>query len=93
MARLAEELRKRAAITETISSVSPNRHFTKIAQYILQAYAGFGMGMGSIGQNDARNVSVMESLAFAWPNILVLTLATVLTFIATYMAFTRQEIR
>jgi len=92
MERFAEELRRRTAITETITSVTPNYHFSKIAGYILQAYATMGMGPGA-GQPDVRTVSVMESLVFAWPNILVLTLATVLAFIASYIVFTRQEVR
>jgi len=92
MERFVEELRKRTAITETITSITPNHHFTRIAQYILQAYAGMGMGPGA-GQPVVRTVSIMESLVSAWPNILVLTLTTVLTFIASYIVFTRQEVR
>jgi len=86
---------KRTTITETISSVTPNYHFTRIAQYILQVYVNIGMGQGAgrLGQIDTRTVSIMESLGSAWPNILVLMLVTVLTFIASYMLFTRQEVR
>jgi len=92
MERLTEELRKRTAITETINSVTPNHHFTRIAQSVLQAYAGMGMNPGA-GQSVVRTVSITESLFSAWPNILVLTLTTVLAFIASYIVFTRQEIR
>lgn len=95
MERLVEEMRSRAAMTEAISSITPNHHFTKIAQYVLQLYAGIGMGPGTNlpNQTDFRTASIVESLSFAWPNILVLTLATVLTFIASYIVFTRQEVR
>ena len=91
MERFAEELRKRTAIMETINSVTPNHHFTRIANYILQAYAGM-MSPGA-GQPVVRTVSIIESLVSAGPNILVLTLTTVLAFIASYMLFTRQEVR
>ena len=38
----------------------------------------------------SRTLSVMESLGSAWPNILVLTMVTVLTFIASHMLFSNQ---
>ena len=38
----------------------------------------------------SRTLSVMESIGSAWPNFLVLTMVTVLTFIASYMLFTKQ---
>jgi hypothetical protein len=38
----------------------------------------------------SRTLSVMESLGSAWPNIFVLTMVTVLTFISSYMLFTKQ---
>jgi ABC-2 type transport system permease protein len=87
---------KRTAITETISSITPNYHFTKIAGYVLQVSVNIGMGFGGAGrpgQIDTRSVSIIESLGSAWPNILMLMLVTALTFIASYMLFTRQEVR
>ncbi|MBS7609573.1 ABC transporter permease [Candidatus Bathyarchaeota archaeon] len=96
--RYVEELRRQSAITESIQSIAPNYHFTRIAQYILQAYAGgigarIGIGGAGQGLEGLRAASILQSLSFAWPNILVLTISTILTFIASYMVFTRQEIR
>jgi ABC-2 type transport system permease protein len=98
--RLIEAMRRQSAIIETIQSVTPNYHFNRVAQYVLQAYAGIRIGAGGIGaggvaqgQAGTRNVSILESLIFAWPNILVLTVATIITFIASYIVFIRQEIR
>jgi len=88
--------RARSAITTSISSVSPNYHFNRIAHYILNIplYTGFGMGPQTDQPGQTQTTTtVMQSLASAWPNMLVLTLATVLMFIASYMLFTRQEIR
>jgi len=95
MAARLEEIRQRTAITQTIDSITPNYHFTRIAQYILQASVNIGIGPGAdrYGQTSTRAVSVMESLGSAWPNILVLTFVTALTFIASYLLFTRQEVR
>lgn len=95
IARLTEQFRSRTAITEAIESITPNYHFTRIARYILQISVNIGIspGAGRVGQTTTRAVSIMESLGSAWPNILVLTLVTALTFIASYMLFTRQEIR
>lgn len=96
--RYVEELRRQSAITESIQSIAPNYHFTRIAQYILQAYAGgigARIGIGGAGQvqEGLRTASILESLSFSWPNILVLTMATILIFIVSYIVFTRQEIR
>ncbi|MEM2922526.1 MAG: ABC transporter permease subunit [Candidatus Bathyarchaeia archaeon] len=92
-----EALRQRASIQETINSVTPNYHLTKIAQYVLNMYvdvaAGFGIGGGRQGQTITRSTTIAESLVQAWPNILVLSLATALAFIASYIFFTRQEVK
>ncbi len=90
--RLIEEMRSRAAITETINSFTPNHHFSRIAQYILNVYTGIMIGPRQT-PTDVRNISITESLTSAWPNILVLALVTAITFIASYMIFVRQEIR
>jgi ABC-2 type transport system permease protein len=89
--RLIEEMRSRTAITETINSFTPNYHFSRIAQYILNVYAEIMIGPRTPA--NVRNVSIIESLTSAWPNILVLVLVTAITFIASYMVFMRQEIR
>ncbi len=111
---------KRTAIEETINSFTPNYHFSKIAQYILEYSVNIGRTGGGIGgpggvppggfaggnstrtttttttsssSSSVRSVSVTESLSSAWPNILVLVLVMIIAFIASYMLFTRQEIR
>jgi ABC-2 type transport system permease protein len=89
--RLIEEMRSRTAITETINSFTPNHHFSRIAQYILNVYTEIMIGPRT--PTNVRNVSIMESLTSAWPKILVLVLVTAITFIASYMIFMRQEIR
>lgn len=89
--RLMEEMRSRASITETINSFTPNYHFSRIAQYILNVYAGITIGPRTPTQT--RSISILEGLMSAWPNILVLVLVTVITFIISYMIFMRQEIR
>lgn len=98
---LMEEFRARAAITESINMFTPNYHFSRAANYILQAQvrAGFAPGIfperfGSPpSQQVFRPVSIVESLSAAWPNVLVLALIAIFTFMATYMVFTRQELR
>lgn len=45
------------------------------------------------GQHSSTGISISESLIQAWPIILVLMLATLLAFIASYIVFTRQEVR
>lgn len=72
------------AVIETISSITPNYHFGKIGQYLLGLYAN------TPAQQEA---SIMSSLMHAGPNILVLVIVTALVFIASYIAFTRQEVR
>lgn len=93
---LRTEEAARAAITASINSVTPNYHFSRIAEYILNIplYTRFGTFPGA-GQTPTATttVTIMQSLASAWPNMLVLVLATVLVFIASYMVFTRQEVR
>ncbi len=90
--RLIEEMRSRTAITETINNFTPNHHFSRIAQYVLNVYTEIMIGPRQ-APTDIRNISIMESLTSAWPNILVLVLVTAITFIASYMIFMRQEIR
>jgi len=93
--QLITEFTQRTSIEETISSLTPNYHYTRIAEYILQANVNIGRGPGAFGpgQTETRTVSIMESLGSAWPNILVLIVVTALTFIASYLLFTRQEVR
>jgi ABC-type transport system involved in multi-copper enzyme maturation permease subunit len=95
-----EAFAKRTAISETINMFTPNYHFTRIAQYILQAYVRVGFGgfipraAGGVTPGETqRAVSIVENLSSAWPNILVLVLITVFIFIATYLLFVRQEAR
>jgi len=71
------------AVIETISSITPNYHFSKIGQYLLGLYA-------TSAQQEA---SITSSLMHAGPNILVLVIVTALVFIASYIVFTRQEVR
>ncbi|MEM2239013.1 MAG: ABC transporter permease subunit [Candidatus Bathyarchaeia archaeon] len=91
MQRFMEELRSRTAITETINSFTPNYHFSRIAYYILNVYTGAAIGPRN--PIETRNISIMEGLTLAWPNILVLVLVTAIAFIASYTIFMRQEIR
>ncbi|MCS7113163.1 MAG: ABC transporter permease subunit [Nitrososphaerota archaeon] len=85
MQRIMEQIRARAAITEAINSITPNHHFTKIAQYILGI-------PGSIMQSRP-DLSIYQGLASAWPHTLVLVLVACITLIASYMIFVRQEVR
>jgi ABC-2 type transport system permease protein len=98
--QLMEAFAKQTAISETINMFTPNYHFTRIAQYILQAYARVGFGGFIPGAarrvtpgETQRAVSIVENLSSAWPNILVLVLITVFIFMATYLLFVRQEAR
>ncbi|MDH5440157.1 MAG: ABC transporter permease [Candidatus Bathyarchaeota archaeon] len=79
-----ESIRRFTAIVEAISSVSPNYHFSKIGQYLLSPYSP------TAPQEEA---SIMSSLMYAGPNILVLVIVTALVFILSYITFTRQEVR
>lgn len=91
MQQLMEEMRSRTAIMEAINSFTPNYHFGRIVQYILNVYTG--MAIGPRNPAEARSISILEGLTSAWPNILVLVLVTAIAFIASYMIFMRQEIR
>jgi ABC-2 type transport system permease protein len=94
--QLMEALRARTSIVETINMFTPNYHFTRIAQYILQAFVSVGFTPrftpGGPAQT-ARAVTIMENLASSWPNILVLGLVTIFTFIISYTIFMKQEAR
>lgn len=94
-----EELVRRTAIIETINMLTPNYHFNRASNYVLQAYIrigftpGGGTTPGQPPQQTFRVLSIVESLSNAWPNILVLFLIAVFTLIATYMLFVKQETR
>jgi len=79
-----ESIRRYTAIVEAISSITPNYHFSKIGQYLLSPYTP------TASQEEA---SIMSSLMYAGPNILVLVIVTALVFILSYITFTRQEVR
>jgi len=79
-----ESIRRFTAIVETISSITPNYHFNKIGQYLLSPYSP------TAAQEE---VSIMSSLMYAGPNILVLVIVTALVFVFSYITFTRQEVR
>jgi ABC-2 type transport system permease protein len=97
--QLIEALRARTSIVETINMFTPNYHFTRIAQYILQAFVSVGFAFGGGGTRvqtptqTARAVTIFENLASSWPNIMVLALITVFTFILSYTIFIKQEAR
>ena len=86
-----ESIRRFTAIVETISSITPNYHFGKIGQYLLNPYATTGGPFQPQPVQEA--VSVTSSLMYAGTNILVLAIVTTLAFIASYLVFTRQEVR
>jgi len=97
MQQLQQQMREQASIISAIESLTPNYHFTRIAQYILGVYTGIsgtriGEGLGR-EQVDVASTPIMQSLISAWPNILVLGVIMTITFIASYILFTRQEIR
>jgi ABC-2 type transport system permease protein len=86
-----ESMMRFTSIVESISSITPNYHFGKVGQYLLNPYATIG---GLFTPQPAQEaVSVTTSLMYAGPNILVLVVVTALAFICSYMAFTRQEVR
>ena len=74
------------ATFETIYSLSPNYHFSKVAGHLLGTYSYSPPG-------EVQQRSITSSLMNASPNILVLAIVTTLFFIASYITFTRQEIR
>jgi ABC-2 type transport system permease protein len=93
-----EALRSRTSLMNTIESITPNYHFEQISQYLLQMYQGIRLGPGGGGGFDpgttsTRTATVIQSLGYAWPNMLVLVFVVAITFVASYMIFTRQEIR
>jgi len=79
-----ESMGRYTAIVEAISSITPNYHFSKIGQYLLSPYTP------TAPQEEA---SIMSSLMYAGPNIVVLVTVTALVFIFSYITFTRQEVR
>jgi ABC-type transport system involved in multi-copper enzyme maturation permease subunit len=58
-----------------------------------------GIASGGIGTREgtpaqtALAVTIIENLASGWPNILVLALVTIFTFIISYIIFIKQEAR
>ena len=79
-------------MAEMISSVSPNYHFNKISEHLISTvYSEIIMTRG--GTVEWVETSVMSSLIYAGPNILVLVIVTALVFIFSYITFTRQEVR
>ena len=76
--------RSYTAVYETIYALSPSYHFNKIGEHLLGTYGAW---------NGVGEASIMSSLMYAGPNILVLAIVTTLFFIVSYIAFTRQEIR
>jgi|YelNatPaOPRAMG01_1025707.scaffolds.fasta_scaffold00722_29 ABC-2 type transport system permease protein len=96
MQQYTSQMMARAQITSLINSFTPNYHFTRLAEYVLGVYAGIGARVGGgviISPGSSASTSLAANLVSAWPNILVLATVTVLLFIASYMLFTRQEIR
>ncbi|MEM2168638.1 MAG: ABC transporter permease subunit [Candidatus Bathyarchaeia archaeon] len=95
---LIREFRRRMAVTETVNMFTPNYHFNRAANNILRAFIGAGF-MPEGGAPDQppqqviRTISVIESLAMVWSNILIIALIAAFTLIATYMLFVRQETR
>jgi len=88
--------RRHMAVSEAISSISPNYHFNKIGQYLLTGYREYSMpppGANQGGTVEVVETSVLSSLMYAGPNILVLVIVTALVFILSYITFTRQEVR
>ena len=79
-----ESIKRFTSIVETITSITPNYHYNKIGQYILSPY--------STTQPQERS-TIMNSLTYAAPNIIVLAIITALAFIASYITFTRQEVK
>ena len=79
-----ESMRGYTTIVEAISSITPNYHFSKIGQHLLSPYAT---------APTQEETSITSSLMYAGPNVLVLVIVTALVFIASYIAFTRQEVR
>jgi ABC-2 type transport system permease protein len=79
-----ESIRRYTAIVEAISSITPNYHFSKIGQYLLSPYSPTA---------TQEEVSIVSSLMYAGPNILVLVIVTALVFVFSYITFTRQEVR
>ena len=88
---LRESMRRFMVIEETIASITPNYHFQKIGGYLLNPYATYVSPYQHAEGQEAA--SVTSGLTYAGPNILVLTIVTTLTFIASYLVFTRQEVR
>ncbi|MEM3694221.1 MAG: ABC transporter permease [Candidatus Bathyarchaeia archaeon] len=92
-----ERMRNFTAIVEGISSITPNYHFGKIAQYLLNPYATTGGYLQTQPQPQPQSIQeaapITTSLIYAGPNILVLAIATMLAFFASYIVFTRQEVR
>lgn len=93
MQQYTSQMMARAQITSLINSFTPNYHFTRLSQYLLGVYAGMGAGFGGVRPGSSAATSLAVNLASAWPNMLVLATATVVLFIASYMLFTRQEVR
>ncbi|MEM3793487.1 MAG: ABC transporter permease subunit [Candidatus Bathyarchaeia archaeon] len=92
-----EQIRSFNNMVESISSITPNYHFNRIGVGLLGGFSSMGWmiggvaGLGRIGA--VESMSIIESLARYWPNITVLILVAIFASIASYMIFTRQEMR
>ena len=87
-----EQMRSFRNMEANVESITPNHHFETIGRYLLGGFSG--ERIGGIGQfGEIGSMSVLESLGQCWSNIVILVLYAVFAFVASYIVFTRQEIR
>lgn len=93
-----EQLRNFNNVVASVSSITPNYHFNSIGISLLGRFSsiGFGiiggpLGLGRVGA--VESMPILESLSRCWSSIVVLVLVAAFAFIASYMIFTRQEMR
>ena len=90
---LSEYSQKQQGIMNTIQSISPNYHISRINTFLeTLRNPSQSFSIGSSGsQTTSTTYSLAEGLQLLGVNIIALSLYLVIPFIASYITFTRQE--
>ena len=80
--------RKLNEISSSINAYSINYHFTTVSNRLFQAIT-----MGIAGQQQTREISILDALSSSAINIFIMIFFTALFIILSYISFTRKEER
>jgi ABC-type transport system involved in multi-copper enzyme maturation permease subunit len=81
-------IRKANEISSSINAWSINYHFTTVSNRLFQTIT-----MGPSGQQQTREISILDALSSSAINIFIMIFFTALFIILSYISFTRKEER